>query len=59
MSALSEAWTLLKDTILSFIDDEALSRGAAIGISNGVTLSSMLLLRQSYSPSGNPSLAGI
>jgi hypothetical protein len=24
MSALSEAWTLLKDTFLSFIDDEAL-----------------------------------
>jgi hypothetical protein len=26
----SEVWRLLKDTILSFINDEALSRGAAV-----------------------------
>ena len=26
----SSAWKLLKDTVMAFIDDEALSRGAAI-----------------------------
>jgi hypothetical protein len=27
MDAISETWKLAKDTVLSFIDDEALSRG--------------------------------
>jgi glycine/D-amino acid oxidase-like deaminating enzyme len=30
MNALSCAWLLLKDTVTGFIDDEGLSRGAAI-----------------------------
>jgi uncharacterized BrkB/YihY/UPF0761 family membrane protein len=44
MSALSEAWTLLKDTILSFIDDEALSRGAAIAFYTITSIAPVLLI---------------
>jgi hypothetical protein len=44
MSALSEAWTLLKDTILSFIDDEALSRGAAIAFYTVTSIAPVLLI---------------
>jgi membrane protein len=44
MSALSEAWTLLKDAILSFIDDEALSRGAAIAFYTVTSIAPVLLI---------------
>src|ERR1700726_3130372 len=44
MSALSEAWTLLKDTILSFIDDEALSRGASIAFYIVTSIAPVLLI---------------
>src|ERR1700736_1065743 len=44
MSALSEAWTLLKDTILSFVNDEALSRGAAIAFYTVTSFAPVLLI---------------
>jgi len=41
---LSEIWKLLKDTILSFIEDEALSRGAAIAFYTVTSLAPVLLI---------------
>jgi membrane protein len=40
----SEAWKLLKDTVLSFIEDEALSRGAAIAFYTVTSLAPILLI---------------
>src|SRR5689334_4913965 len=37
-------WRLLKDTVLGFIDDEALSRGAAIAFYTVTSLAPVLLL---------------
>lgn len=44
MGALSETWKLLKDTVLSFIDDEALSRGAAIAFYTVTCIAPVLLI---------------
>lgn len=44
MGALSETWKLLKDTVLSFIDDEALSRGAAIAFYTVTSIAPVLLI---------------
>jgi membrane protein len=41
---LSETWKLLKDTVLSFIEDEALSRGAAIAFYTVTSLAPILLI---------------
>jgi membrane protein len=41
---LSETWKLLKDTILSFIEDDALSRGAAIAFYTVTPLAPVLLI---------------
>jgi membrane protein len=41
---LSETWELLKDTVLSFIEDEALSRGAAIAFYTVMSLAPILLI---------------
>jgi membrane protein len=39
-----EAWKLLKETILSFINDEALSRGAAIALYTVTSIAPVLLI---------------
>jgi uncharacterized BrkB/YihY/UPF0761 family membrane protein len=44
MRVLFEAWKLLKDTILSFISDEALSRGAAIAFYTVTSIAPVLLI---------------
>lgn len=44
MRLLSEIWKLLKDTVLSFIEDEALSRGAAIAFYTVTSLAPVLLI---------------
>jgi membrane protein len=44
VGALSETWKLLKDTLLSFIDDEALSRGAAIAFYTVTSIAPVLLI---------------
>jgi membrane protein len=44
MKALSETWKLLKDTFLSFVDDEALSRGAAIAFYTVTSIAPVLLI---------------
>src|SRR6266403_2207085 len=44
MRALSETWILLKDTFLAFIDDEALSRGAAIAFYTVTSIAPVLLI---------------
>src|ERR1700688_1235942 len=44
MGALSETWKLLMDTVLSFIDDEALSRGAAIAFYTVTSIAPVLLI---------------
>ena len=41
---VSVAWKLLKDTVLSFIDDEALSRGAAIAFYTVTSIAPVLLI---------------
>lgn len=41
---LSEAWTMLKSTTLSFIEDEALSRGAAIAFYTVTSIAPVLLI---------------
>jgi membrane protein len=41
---LSASWKLLKDTILAFIDDEALSRGAAIAFYTVTSIAPVLLI---------------
>ena len=38
------AWKMLKDTVLSFIEDEALSRGAAIAFYTVTSLAPVLLI---------------
>jgi uncharacterized BrkB/YihY/UPF0761 family membrane protein len=42
--ALSEIWKLLRDTVLSFIEDEALSRGAAIAFYTVTSIAPVLLI---------------
>jgi membrane protein len=44
MISLSETWTLLKSTALSFIEDEALSRGAAIAFYTVTSIAPVLLI---------------
>src|SRR6476646_8585302 len=41
---LLAAWKMLKDTVLSFIDDEALSRGAAIAFYTVTSIAPVLLI---------------
>ena len=41
---ISVAWKLLKDTVLSFVDDEALSRGAAIAFYTVTSIAPVLLI---------------
>jgi membrane protein len=41
---LSETWKLLRDTVLSFIEDNALSRGAAIAFYTVTSLAPVLLI---------------
>src|SRR5450755_5021716 len=38
------AWNMVKDTVLSFIDDEALSRGAAIAFYTVTSIAPVLLI---------------
>src|SRR5205085_7653040 len=40
----SAAWKMLKDTLLAFIDDEALSRGAAIALYTVTSIAPVLLI---------------
>ena len=40
----SNSWTMLKETVLSFIEDEALSRGAAIAFYTVTSLAPVLLI---------------
>jgi membrane protein len=42
--AISEPWKLVKDTVLSFINDEALSRGAAIAFYTVTSIAPVLLI---------------
>jgi membrane protein len=44
VSALSEIWKLLRETVLSFIEDEALSRGAAIAFYAVTSIAPVLLI---------------
>jgi membrane protein len=44
VTILSETWTLLKDTALSYIDDDALSRGAAIAFYTVTSIAPVLLI---------------
>lgn len=44
MNVFSEGWQLLKDTVLSFIDDDALSRGAAIAFYTVTSIAPLLLI---------------
>ena len=44
MKVLFEVWKLLKDTVLSFISDEALSRGAAIAFYTVTSIAPVLLI---------------
>ena len=40
----SEPWMMLKQTVLSFLDDEALSRGAAIAFYTVTSIAPVLLI---------------
>ena len=40
----SEAWKVLKDTVLAFIEDEALTRGAAIAFYTVTSIAPVLLI---------------
>ena len=40
----SEAWKMLKETALAFIDDEALTRGAAIAFYTVTSIAPVLLI---------------
>jgi membrane protein len=40
----SEPWTMLKQTVLSFLEDEALSRGAAIAFYTVTSIAPVLLI---------------
>jgi membrane protein len=44
VKTLSDVWELLKDTVLSFIDDDALSRGAAIAFYTVTSIAPLLLI---------------
>jgi membrane protein len=44
VKALSGVWELLKDTVVSFIDDDALSRGAAISFYTVTSIAPLLLI---------------
>jgi membrane protein len=44
VSVLSEIWKLLRDTVLSFIEDEALSRGAEIALYAVTSVAPVLLI---------------
>jgi len=44
MKVLSDGWRLLKDTVVSFIDDDALSRGAAIAFYTTTSMAPLLLI---------------
>jgi membrane protein len=44
VSMFSAAWKMLKDTVLAFINDEALSRGAAIAFYTVVSIAPVLLI---------------
>ena len=44
MKLVSETWILMKETVLSFIDDEALTRGAAIAFYTATSLAPVLLI---------------
>ena len=44
MIGFFETWNLLKDTVLSFIEDEALSRGAAIAFYTVTSIAPILLI---------------
>ena len=41
---LSDSWALLKQTVLSFIDDNALSKGAAIAFYTVTSIAPVLLI---------------
>ena len=43
LEMFSEPWKMLKETVLSFIDDEALSRGAAIAFYTVTSIAPVLL----------------
>jgi membrane protein len=44
VKVLSEGWQLLRDTVVSFIDDDALSRGAAIAFYTVTSIAPLLLI---------------
>ena len=44
LEMFSEPWKMLKETVLSFIDDEALSRGAAIAFYTVTSIAPVLLI---------------
>jgi membrane protein len=44
VEVVSESWMLVKETVLSFIKDEALSRGAAIAFYTATSLAPVLLI---------------
>jgi membrane protein len=44
MISLSETWGLLKSTVFSFIEDEALGRGAAIAFYTVTSIAPVLLI---------------
>jgi membrane protein len=44
VKVLSEGWQLLKDTVVSFVDDDALSRGAAIAFYTVTSIAPLLLI---------------
>jgi membrane protein len=44
VGVLSEIWKLLEETVLAFIEDEALSRGAAIAFYTVTSIAPVLLI---------------
>jgi membrane protein len=44
VNVFSETWTLLKDTVLSYVNDDALSRGAAIAFYTVTSIAPVLLI---------------
>jgi membrane protein len=44
MISLSETWGMLKSTVFSFIEDEALGRGAAIAFYTATSIAPVLLI---------------
>jgi len=45
---LTEAWKMIKETVLSFIEDSALSRGAAIAFYTVTSIAPVLLIVASF-----------